>query len=306
MSSQLESREMSDIRHKLDDSVWSPFECYLFDSDKEVLPVPLHWHYFAEVILVKEGVLKAQRGDKTCLVNAGELLLIPSLMPHQLDYGKGNETVRYEMIRMDMEQLGELPSYAPDLRSALLAAEKARFSMHFSAADVRKYHLDQMVDRCVLEYSARTYGYDLIIRSILYLLTTVMVRIWMREGFIPQGPVAQIEPIYTIPSYIAHHIHEPLKVEDLARRCGLSYPWFARKFHDIYGITCKDYIEKVRIRKVEQYLTFTDCDLNYISEHSGYADCSHLIRDFRKFHNTTPVRFRASHQQMARIAAQFP
>ena len=34
---------------------------------------------------------------------------------------------------------------------------------------------------------------------------------------------------------------DSLKVEDLAKLCGLSYPWFAKKFREIYGISCKEY-----------------------------------------------------------------
>ena len=129
----------------------------------------------------------------------------------------------------------------------------------------------------------------------------------VKEGkFVETNYGSRIDPIYALPYHIARHIEEPLKVEDLAEYCGLSYPWFARKFRDIYGISCKEYIENVRIRRVEHYLQFTDCDLNYISEHTGYADCSHLIRDFRKLRNTTPGQFRKDARKKPQGEGQFP
>ena len=288
------------------DPLFAPFECRLFDSEKVAFPIRMHWHYFVEIILVKSGVLKVLRGGSVYMLRAGEVLLITPLVHHMLEKGDANQPVVYEMIKLDMEQLGELPSYTPDLRSMMLEAERRQISMHFPAKDVREYHMDFMVDQCVEEYRTKQYGCDLKIRAMIYLIVTTLIRSWMKGGFVPQNYTTQIDPIYTVPSYISHHIDEPLKVEDLAEFCGLSYPWFARKFHQIYGLSCKDYIEKVRIWKVEQYLLFTDCDLNYIRQHTGYSDCSHLVRDFRKFHNVTPVQFRRANQQKARGLAQFP
>jgi AraC-like DNA-binding protein len=199
----------------------------------------------------------------------------------------------------DLEQFSDYFSYTPDLRGMLLEAEKRRLPMVFTARELHDRNMDMMIDQCVLEYKARQYGYDLRIHSLLYLIVIAVIRRWISGGFVPQNYNASIDPIFTLSSYIVHHIHEPLKVEDLADYCGLSYPWFARKFHEIYGMSCKEYIEKVRVRRVEHFLQFTDCSLEYIRSHTGYVDCSHLVRDFRKHRGMTPGQFRKSCRQDA-------
>ena len=88
-------------------------------------------------------------------------------------------------------------------------------------------------------------------------------------------------------------------MEDLAEKCGLSYPWFAKKFRDLYGISCKEYIEQIRVAEVEQYLRFTDMDLTQISEATGYADCSHMIKNFKRVMDITPGQFRQQKQRQA-------
>ena len=123
------------------------------------------------------------------------------------------------------------------------------------------------------------------------------MRLWIRDGFTVEARTIRTDPIYSVTSYIDRHIREALKVEELARYCGLSYPWFAKRFREIYGISCKEYIEKVRISKVEHYLLFTSYDLNYISQETGYADCSHMIKDFRRLKHTTPGQFRADRKR---------
>ena len=66
-------------------------------------------------------------------------------------------------------------------------------------------------------------------------------------------------------------------------------------FHDLYGQSCKEYIEFIRISKVKDLLLFTDFDLSYISQKTGFSDCSHLIRTFKKKTGITPKHFRMQH-----------
>ena len=286
--------------------LFASVDCYLHTTERPEFPIAPHWHYFAEIIRVRSGSLLISRSGQLFTLSAGDTAFFNPLTQHSLDYGDPGIPATYEVIRLDMEQFGDLPSYSPDLRGMMLEAERRGLPMIFTAQEMHEHHVDNMIDQCVQEYRSRAYGYDLRIRSLLYLIYTAVIRRWITDGFVPQNYASRIEPIYTLPAHIAQNIQEPLKVEDLAEFCGLSYPWFARKFHQIYGISCKEYIEKVRIRRVEHYLQFTDCDLNYISEHTGYADCSHLVRDFRRFRKMTPGQFRQACRQKAQDRASFP
>ena len=75
---------------------------------------------------------------------------------------------------------------------------------------------------------------------------------------------------------------------NLAERCGMSYSYFAKLFRRNYHQSCKEYIEFVRINRVTDLLLFTKLDLTYISQETGFSDCSHLIRTFRKWKGCTP------------------
>ena len=285
--------------------LFSSFECHTNTTERPEFPGLPHWHYFAEILKVRSGSLNVRRGKMTYTLSAGDAIFINPLSPHSLDYAEPGVPAEYSVIRFDPELLSNPSSYTPDLRAMLLEAERRGLSMLLTAEELRERSLGLMIDACLWEYNGHDFGYDLRIRSLLFLICTDAVRRWIADGFAPQDYGSSIDPIYTLPSYIARHIEEPLKVEKLAEYCGLSYPWFARRFHDIYGISCKEFIVKVRIRRVEHYLQFTDCDLNYISRHTGYADCSHLVRDFRRFRNTTPGQFRQAYRQKAPGLGQF-
>lgn len=286
-----------DTQYEPSNPLSMPFDCFEYDSEKDAFPIREHWHYFSELLMAEEGTLLVQQGDTLHRVTPGEILFVNPQNHHSIDSLNG-EHVRYLVIKLDLNQLSEIPSYAPDLRTMMLEAERLRIPMHLSAKDVSGYHMDFMVRQCVQECTEQQYAYDLKVRALLYLIATALVRILIRDGFSAEPGTTKADPLYSITHYVDQHIRENLKVEELARYCGLSYPWFARRFREMYGIGCKEYIEKVRISKVEHYLLFTDYDLRYISRETGYADCSHMIKDFRRLMGTTPGQFRQERKKI--------
>ena len=107
--------------------------------------------------------------------------------------------------------------------------------------------------------------------------------------------IQNTKTLYSIAEYINDNLSQPIKVEDLASMCNMSYSYFAKQFHIIYGRSCKEYIAFMRISRAKDLLQFTNHDLSYIAQETGFADCSHLIRTFRKLENTTPKQYRMKH-----------
>ena len=48
----------------------------------------------------------------------------------------------------------------------------------------------------------------------------------------------------------------------------------------------------MRIIKAEEFLVFTDFDLQKISRETGFSDCSHMIKSFKKLRGITPKQYR--------------
>ncbi len=58
------------------------------------------------------------------------------------------------------------------------------------------------------------------------------------------------------------------------------------------GESLQTYIASSRIRLVEQRLTQSNLTISEIAAELGYTDESHLSRQFRKHHGTSPTAFR--------------
>ena len=93
------------------------------------------------------------------------------------------------------------------------------------------------------------------------------------------------------------HLQDNLKVKDLAAVCHISYSGFAGKFKEQYGMSCKEYIERMRMFKADEYLLFTDMDISEISRLTGFNDSSHFIHAFRRYKGITPKRYRLMRQK---------
>ncbi len=97
---------------------------------------------------------------------------------------------------------------------------------------------------------------------------------------------------FRILEYIDTHSSEPLEIKNLANMCHMSYSNFAKLFRANYGRSCKEYINYIRLNKAQDMLINSDFDLNYIALETGFFDCSHFIRTYKKWKGITPKQER--------------
>ena len=271
------------------------FACYRVESpsDDGSFSVESHSHYFSEVMLMRSGTCRVIRGSYTYILKPGELIYISPLVRHSVESVDGSPVV-YDVVKFSATRLREIPSYLSDLHSFSMDAAHAHLSVHMNSRDVETWHLDKIIMECISECERRAFAWDLHVRALICLLITGLSRFWLsrRETMADYHPHAR-DPILDIPAYIEQHISEPLKVEDLAAQCGLSYPWFAKRFREFFGLSCKQFIQQLRNEAVELYLVYSDLDLACISDRTGYTDCSHMVKEFRRMTGTTPGQYRS-------------
>ena len=271
------------------------FECFRLNSalHPDSFPIPLHNHYFSELILIREGNCRVVRDGVTHQMSAGEIVYISPLIPHSAESVDGQPVI-LDIVKFSATRMKEIPDYLVDLRALALDAARLHLPIHMSAEEVRNLHLDNIIRECLLEKEKRRFAYDLRIRAMIYWIITALARFWLdKRAVFPNAGNLRKDPVLSIPSYIEEHIAEPLKVENLAALLGISYPWFAKQFREFFGVSCKQFIERIRMDYVEQYLVYSDLDLEEISKRTGFTDSSHMVKSFRRLRNMTPGQFRS-------------
>jgi len=86
-------------------------------------------------------------------------------------------------------------------------------------------------------------------------------------------------------------LHKP-HLSELADAAGLSAFHFAKLFKQSTGSSPHQYILQRRLERAKELLRNPQMSLSEVSQHTGFADQSHLTNVFRRFVGVTPAKFR--------------
>ena len=270
------------------------FNALTYDAEKQVFPIPEHWHYYTEFLFVIEGTAEIECYGKKYCVSAGDLIIIYAKNVHSI--ASVQKPLKFYAIKFDLYSLdcyGNMLSYPITLFSQGEFDKNAE--VYIPSEKLDGLYLRNLFERCIEESENRELGYDTLLHNVICNILVNIVRIWKNNGFDAEKYLGNKRQEYTIDnidSYIDRNFGEKLLVRELADMCGMSYSYFAKVFREKYGRSCKEYIEYVRICKAEEMLMFTDYDMNYISQEVGFSDCSHFIRTFKRFRNQSPLRYK--------------
>lgn len=278
------------------DSLNTPIECFIFDASKEIFPVRPHWHYFCEVIYILEGCANMQCNDTVYALRENDMILFHPRAIHSIT-ATNTKPLKYAVLKFDINKFNISSPYAPKLRTIYKQAEQQQMNIYFSAEQAGLLNAPFLFQDCLKEMQNRYYGYDLMLQNHIHILLMNIVRHWLNHGLeIQMDTTESSYDIDSITEYIDTCMGEELRVTDIAAKCNMSYSNFAKKFQENYGLSCKEYIERMRIFKVEEFLLFTDHPLSYICQETGFSDCSHLIKSFKQYRGVTPKQFKLSHK----------
>jgi AraC-like DNA-binding protein len=238
-----------------------------------------------------DGQVTTECDGTTYDVNIGDMILFHSKSIHSI-FKHQDAPASYLVLQFDLYSLNRINTESTRFRSLLTHAKNNQNApILLTAHELEPFPIENLFRECNYERSHSNFGYDLIMTSNISRLLTYILRIWRTHGFdtvkvmVSNNEETEFDQIL---EYIDSHSNEALLVTDLAKRCNMSYSNFAKLFKQIYGKSCKDYIEFIKITKTQDMLLFTDYDLNYISQEAGFSDCSHFIKTYKKVIGITP------------------
>lgn len=295
------------------DKLNSPYECFEYEVGPDNFPVRPHWHYFMEIIYITKGTVMITCDEESFIASESDMVLF---LPHQVHsiYSVALMPIRYYVLKFDLGQLspaGISTTISGVNFSAIFrnAKESEGAILSFNSDKLEKTDCTHIFNLMCNEIRKKDYGYGIKVQSCISSLLIDIIRMWRMNGFDTDKALklfSEEESINTITEYIDDHIQENLKVEELAGLCNMSYPYFAKVFKQMYGQSCKKYIEFVRLCKAENLLLATNMDMNYISQETGFSDCSHFIKAFKEKYNITPKQFRQKQNKKEHITKTLP
>lgn len=93
--------------------------------------------------------------------------------------------------------------------------------------------------------------------------------------------------------YLENHFTDPdLSNPLLAQKCGISEVYFRQQFGKLFGVSPKQYVIDLRLRKAKQLLTNTDLAIEEIGILCGFPNPYHFSRTFKNATGMTPSAYR--------------
>ena len=93
--------------------------------------------------------------------------------------------------------------------------------------------------------------------------------------------------------YLEQHYGDPRLCNSmLAEMVGISEVYFRRIFQKTYGVTPKQYILDIRMRRAKQLLTSGYLSISSIAETCGFTSVYHFCRCFKQMTDMTPSDYR--------------
>ena len=278
------------------DIINRPIECFYFNSEQNPFPVRAHWHYYMEVLYMQKGTATIVVDNNVHLISPGDLILFHPQSIHAIS---ADAPVLFAGFKFDINILNLFHGSSLKLRNVFRNAKANNMPIYFPSGTLEDFDAASSFRKCIEEIHRQAYGCNQLIQCQINELLIEIIRHWISLGFVIDNVSYHEDTydIYTITEYIDQHMRAELSVPEIAEACNLSYSYFAKKFPAVYGKTCKEYLEERRLYKVEEYLLFTNFDLNYIAQETGFSDCSHMIKSFKKKHSITPKKYRDEHRQ---------
>lgn len=93
-------------------------------------------------------------------------------------------------------------------------------------------------------------------------------------------------------TYVEEHFREPITLDEIAGRLGLSNEYFCRFFKRHMGVSFFSYVNQIRLARVYRDLERTNMTISEIMEQNGFTNQKLFNSSFKKQYGLTPSQVR--------------
>ena len=275
--------------YEVSDVLNQPYEVYL----SEEISFPLHWHYYSEILSIRKGSIRITCNEKEYVLQEGDVCYFYPLQLHQVSKA-ADDTVEYTVVKFDFHTLTLPPAHQAKLYDYFIHRTRSDdFCIIVRKEELDRPQMDAYMQHIFSTHQTKDDFYSLQMQADLYSILIELAKKSKKEvGSATRRRNDTDFTFHHILEYIDTHSGESLEIQDLAAMCHMSYSHFAKLFRENYGRSCKEYITYIRLVKAQDLLLHTDYDINYIALETGFFDCSHFIRTYKKWKGITPKQER--------------
>ena len=101
-------------------------------------------------------------------------------------------------------------------------------------------------------------------------------------------------PIQKAMGLIQQRYWLPLSLSTLASQVGMSRYRLSHRFREVLGITCRDYLMRLRVERAKSLLAAGQLSISEVAQNVGFSDLARFDKIFKRSTGYTPSAYRSA------------
>lgn len=133
------------------------------------------------------------------------------------------------------------------------------------------------------------------INSLIYELIYYLCRenLVLKDKKVSSSDRRNLENIRKVMAYIETNYRNPLDEISLAQKFGYTSTYFSKMFKKYADMPYKEFLTKTRLSAAKKLLLSSNSTVMDIAMDCGFSDVRGLIQAFKKYENSTPMKYRS-------------
>jgi len=251
-----------------------------------------HFHDEYELYYLCAGSRFYFIDKQTYLIESGSLVLINKQQIHKTS---PSDSLFHDRILIEFHEAS-----LPHLKSLNIDL-KAFFNRYEGVVKLRKSEqviIENYFKTIFNEFNKKQAHYEALVQLKLSEMLIYISRILPTHSPPTHDQSPQQQKVNEISDYIASNYSKPLTLSNLANQFFLNKSYLCRIFKEITGFTVNEYIYITKLKKAKELLSNTDWPISKIANTLGYSSLTYFERIFKKYTETTPLRYRKHIEQL--------
>ena len=237
-----------------------------------------HNHREVEIIYIKSGHCIIGSGERFVPLREGDCIILYKGVPHWFFVDK-KECCQIAQL--------EFSIIVPEYLKHVLAFFRERQFYKLSDCDMvggliecisRLHRLEQTIPHGDLQMKLMFFR----------LLIDLSFRMEKKDNVRKNSKVEEII------DYINKNYDDDIRVEELAKRFGISSRYIRKCFKEETGISCSQYMTSLRVEKAKEMLWLSAKTVTEIASLTGFNSSQYFNRVFQQYTGQTPLEYRNS------------
>ncbi|WP_438348550.1 AraC family transcriptional regulator [Paenibacillus sp. FA6] len=283
---------------RLEHSIY-PFQLFqnIQHVKKDDCILHLHWHEHFEIIVMRKGRALFHIDSRPYTAVAGDVVIIPGGSLH-VGYALEGGDVNYDSVVLNASLFNDWMRDPVHIQYVSPYLEgRQRFPVKPVEHDETCANYYPLLDEVIAELRVKSPAYQLVVKSKLYALFTLLSRTFMPlqlddkpvEGYFPNH-----ERFKLLIQRLESNFSEKMTIEQAAKQVSLNPYYFCKLFKRLTGRTFIEYVNICRMNEAKRLLLESNDSITEIASKVGCENPNYFTKLYKRYMGVTPSGTRRS------------